>query len=68
MIAARPAGVSASRMRTDANLLAMTAVTTAAGWTMLFAGAGKRMLEVRRRPRRCPACGREIVGRACDAH
>jgi hypothetical protein len=43
-------------------------VTTAFGWTMLFAGARKRVLQLRRRKRICPACGREIAGRVCDGH
>jgi hypothetical protein len=55
-------------METDPNILVALAVTTAAGWTMLYAGTRKRMLSTRRRKRVCPSCGREIAGRTCTAH
>jgi hypothetical protein len=55
-------------MTLDPDLALLAAVTTAFGWTMLFAGARKRVLQLRRRKRICPACGREIAGRVCDAH
>jgi hypothetical protein len=52
----------------DPTLAVAAAATSAAGWTMLYAGALERMLEVRRRKRICPSCGREIVGRTCSSH
>jgi hypothetical protein len=52
----------------DPQLALLAAATTAIGWTMIFAGARKRALELRRRKRICPACGREIAGRVCDGH
>jgi hypothetical protein len=55
-------------MTLDPTMVAVAAVTSAAGWTMLYAGTRKRMLELRRPKRICPACGREIVGRTCTAH
>jgi hypothetical protein len=55
-------------MTPDPQIALLAAITSAFGWTMLFAGARKRALELRRRKRVCPACGRTIVGRVCDAH
>jgi hypothetical protein len=46
------------------SILALAAV----GWTMVAAGRGKRLLEPKKRPRRCPSCGRLIEGHACDRH
>jgi hypothetical protein len=40
----------------------------AVGWTMVAAGRGKRLLEPKKRARRCPSCGRVIEGRACNRH
>lgn len=48
-------------------LAAVFAVTTAIGYTMLFAGVQKSMLEWRRQRRSCPACGRRIERRTCEA-
>lgn len=55
-------------MTIDPTLVVAAAATSAAGWTMLYAGARKRMLDVRRRKRVCPSCGREIGGRTCSSH
>lgn len=55
-------------MRLDPTLVAAAAATSAVGWTMLYAGTHKRMLDLRRRKRICPSCGREIVGRTCTSH
>jgi hypothetical protein len=46
------------------SLVALAAV----GWTMVAAGRSKRLLEPKRRTRRCPSCGRVIEGRTCDHH
>jgi hypothetical protein len=40
----------------------------AVGWTMVAAGRRKRLLEPKRRSRRCPSCGHVIAGRTCDRH
>ena len=53
-------------MKSDPTIL--VALAMGVGWTMAFAGVKKRALELRRRKRRCPSCGRVIVGRNCDAH
>jgi rRNA maturation endonuclease Nob1 len=52
----------------DPQLAVLAAVTTAIGWTMLFAGARKRMLDLRHEKRICPSCGHEIEGRVCNRH
>ena len=41
--------------------------TTGSGYLMVKAGLAKHALE-QRRLRICPSCGREIVGRTCNAH
>jgi len=48
--------------------LAALAALAAVGWTMVSAGRGKRLLEPKKRSRRCPSCGRTIAGRTCDRH
>jgi hypothetical protein len=55
-------------MTMNPQIALLAAATTAFGWTMLFAGVRKRALEFRQRKRRCPSCGRRIVGRVCDGH
>jgi hypothetical protein len=50
-----------------AQLTSLVAVA-AVGWTMVASGKTKRMLETKRRRRRCPSCGRTIEGRTCDRH
>ena len=54
-------------MPLDPQLMSIIGIA-AVGWTMVTAGHGKRMLELKKRSRRCPACGRLIVGRTCDRH
>jgi hypothetical protein len=50
----------------DATLSVLLAMLIA--WTMVFAGARKRVLGLRHRRRRCPSCGRSIHGRVCERH
>jgi heme A synthase len=42
--------------------------TSVIGYLMVFAGLQKNVLELRRRRRICPSCGREIHGRTCSSH
>jgi hypothetical protein len=56
------------QMAIEPELAVLAAVTTAIGWTMLFAGARKRMLDLRQHRRICPSCGHEIEGRVCNRH
>ena len=46
------------------SLLAVAAI----GWTMVATGRTKKMLESKRRARKCPSCGRIIPGRTCERH
>jgi hypothetical protein len=54
-------------MALDPQLMSIVG-TAAVGWTMVAAGRTKRMLETKKRARRCPACGRIIEGRICNRH
>jgi hypothetical protein len=54
-------------MALDPHLISVIGIA-AIGWTMVTAGRTKRMLELKKRSRRCPACGRIIEGRTCDRH
>jgi hypothetical protein len=48
--------------------LTSLAATAAVGWTMVATGQAKRLLESKKRRRRCPACGHIIDGRTCGRH
>jgi len=45
--------------------VALLGLTTGVGYLMLVAGLGKNALEMRRRRRICPSCGRRIETGAC---
>jgi len=49
----------------DSHSAVLLASTTGVGFLMLVSGLHKSALELRRRRRHCPSCGREIRGRAC---
>ena len=55
-------------MAFDPEIVMLAALMMAVGWTMTFSGLKKHMLELKRRKRVCPACGRHIEGRVCEAH
>jgi hypothetical protein len=55
-------------MSLDPQLWILSALTMAIGYTMFFSGLKKHMLELRRPPRTCPACGRRISGAVCREH
>ena len=48
--------------------VSLATLAMAVAFTMAFAGTKKRALELRRRRRRCPSCGRRIEGRVCNLH
>jgi hypothetical protein len=50
---------------TDAHTIAFLAASTTAGFLMLRAGLAKSALELKRRRRTCPSCGRQIERRTC---
>jgi hypothetical protein len=54
-------------MELDPNLAIIVAVTCGVGYLMMIAGLGKNALELRRRERTCPSCGRHIQARVCRA-
>jgi len=53
-------------MHLDPNI-AMIALSCGIGCLMTVAGLGKSALELRRRERLCPSCGRRITARVCSA-
>jgi len=53
-------------MKLDA--VTLSALVMAFAWTMAFAGLKKHALELKRRKRRCPSCGRRIDGAVCREH
>ena len=55
-------------MTLDPQLATMAALAMAVGWTMMFAGTKKHMLEQKRPRRVCPSCGRRLDGPVCRAH
>jgi hypothetical protein len=55
-------------MTLDPELLATTALAMAVAFTMLFSGVQKHALELKRRRRICPSCGRDIPGAVCREH
>jgi hypothetical protein len=52
-------------MHFDPNIAILAAVTCGIGYLMTVAGLGKNALELRRRHRVCPSCGRRIQARVC---
>jgi hypothetical protein len=54
-------------MHLDPNIIALGTVTCGIGYLMTVAGLGKGALELRRRTRTCPSCGRHIEARVCRA-
>jgi hypothetical protein len=55
-------------MTLDPQLVSFAALAMAIGWTMTFSGLTKHALELRRRKRICPSCGRTIHGAVCREH
>jgi hypothetical protein len=51
-----------------AQMLILLVSTTAIGFLMVLSGLNKNALEIRKRRRICPSCGREIHGRTCSSH
>lgn len=55
-------------MTRDPQIATLAALTMAIGYTMFFSGLTKRALELKRRHRICPSCGRAIDGAVCREH
>jgi formate dehydrogenase maturation protein FdhE len=45
----------------------LAVATLAIGWLMTMAGLQKSALELKKRRRVCPSCGRRIETRICDS-
>jgi NADH pyrophosphatase NudC (nudix superfamily) len=54
-------------MHLDPHITLFAAITCGIGYLMTVAGLSKSALELRRRHRVCPSCGREIQARVCRA-
>jgi hypothetical protein len=54
-------------MHLDLNIALLGALTCGIGYLMTVAGLSKSALELKRRHRVCPSCGREIQARVCSA-
>ena len=54
-------------MHLDPNIASLAVITCCIGYLMTVAGLGKSALELRRRSRTCPSCGRHIQARVCRA-
>jgi hypothetical protein len=52
----------------EPQILILAALTMAIGYTMLFSGLKKHLLELKRPARVCPSCGRRIDGAVCREH
>ena len=52
-------------MHLDPHVATAAVATLGAGWLMMQAGLAKSALELRRKKRVCPSCGREIQARVC---
>ena len=55
-------------MTLDPQIVLFAALAMAIGWTMIFSGLTKNALELKRRKRICPSCGRDIAGAVCKEH
>ena len=55
-------------MTVDPGIVTFVALAMAVGYTMFFSGLSKHALELKRRKRVCPSCGRHITGAVCREH
>jgi hypothetical protein len=55
-------------MTIDPQIVFFAGLAMAIGWTMTFSGLKKGALELKRRERTCPSCGRSIDGAVCRKH
>jgi hypothetical protein len=55
-------------MTLDPQIALDAALAMAIGFTMVFSGLKKHALELKRRRRTCPSCGRIIDGAVCKEH
>jgi hypothetical protein len=53
-------------MALDPHTATLAVLTLGIGWLMAAAGLQKNALELKRRRRTCPSCGRHIETRVCS--
>jgi len=51
----------------DPHVMSLAVATLGVGWLMAYAGLSKSALELKRRRRVCPSCGRRIEARVCSS-
>ena len=54
-------------MTLDPHLVTIALATLVVGWLMTVAGLQKSALELKKRRRICPSCGRHIQARVCSS-
>jgi formate dehydrogenase maturation protein FdhE len=54
-------------MTFDPHVFMLAALTLGIGWLMALAGLQKSALELKKRRRVCPSCGRSIQARVCSS-
>ena len=54
-------------MTFEPHMFVLAAATLGVGWLMALAGLQKSALEVKKRRRVCPSCGRSIQARVCSS-
>jgi hypothetical protein len=59
-------GATRGVMAFDPHTATLAVLTLGIGWVMAAAGLQKHALELKRRRRRCPSCGRQIDARVCS--
>ena len=55
-------------MTIDPQIVCFAGLAMAIGWTMTFSSLKKGVVELKRRERTCPSCGRSIDGAVCREH
>jgi hypothetical protein len=53
-------------MTFDVHTAVLAVVTLGVGWLMMVSGLQKSALELRKRRRTCPSCGKLIESRVCS--
>jgi hypothetical protein len=53
-------------MTLDPHVLTFAMATLGVGWLMAYAGLQKSALELKKKRRVCPSCGRHIDARVCS--
>ena len=51
----------------DPHVFTLAAATLGVGWLMAYAGLQKSALELKKKRRICPSCGRHITARVCSS-